>query len=484
MNLVDFAKGFTPSTLSPTGIDEAITYSLEYLRSANIPAPELSCCANTLGQYHSEMALIIFLYAVTIVSGKLESNSRLTARIVEAWPEIHKWLLYTFSDWIVRGKFIGRQKVDRIEGFRSIIPFLDAVCRVPDLREMVLRTAYDRQAIFTVLSFCWQMESEDWFVNPWKDDYTSAAGPLVMLTQADFDGGKPIPDDPTHDFFTMAAIATNLDPEGIARMTLGRLKDTASLPLGNMAPHIGILSTLGRQPSYSSALFAQHSLQDVIRILVDLTSAPYNPETAQEVEACIRPCLIYVLQSLLLGSNGSLAAEALRTECKTWQNAGKDGLDVSMRPQDIEFACDLAMFEIAAHCTEIAQVWKKEIPQRAPVVSVDFSVDSRGVIRVGEECFMNPPPTLWVPPGIDTESYFRATWEMETSKEIHDEHAVVCVFLPYGNRVQTHWSSIPINVKYAEGTVVERLIQTVEFLCSDLEEEVAGAEAAQVEEDK
>jgi hypothetical protein len=141
-----------------------------------------------------------------------------------------------------------------------------------------------------------------------------------------------------------------------------------------------------------------------------------------------------------------------------------DGLALPILPHDIEFGCDVAMFELRTHRVEIAKVWKKERPERTPVVSVDFTDDPKGRVLVGEEALANPPVFLGGPPGLDIPSYFKALWEAETSKEFHDEHVVVCIFLPHGPGLQTHWRWIPINPKYTEGTVVDRLIQTVEFL--------------------
>jgi hypothetical protein len=138
------------------------------------------------------------------------------------------------------------------------------------------------------------------------------------------------------------------------------------------------------------------------------------------------------------------------------------GLQLPIPPQDIDFASEVALAEVADHRAEIVKVWKEEMPHRTPVVSFDYTWDPKGVMRIGEDCLANPPPTLRGPPGFDIPAFFRAEWEAETSKEFHDEHAVICVFLPYGLIVQPHWIYIPIDPAYTEGTVVERLIQTVE----------------------
>ncbi|KAJ6561996.1 hypothetical protein B0H19DRAFT_91302 [Mycena capillaripes] len=127
------------------------------------------------------------------------------------------------------------------------------------------------------------------------------------------------------------------------------------------------------------------------------------------------------------------------------------GVEVPIRRQDIDFACDVAIRQVHGYRTEIAEVWEKEMPQRAPVVSVDFSMEPRGIMRVGEDCIDNPPPNLRAPPGIDVASHFRAVWEAETSKEIRDEHVVVWILLPYGDTVQAHWRHIPISPEYVRG---------------------------------
>ncbi|KAJ7679084.1 hypothetical protein DFH06DRAFT_1165655 [Mycena polygramma] len=591
--LVDFIREFTPSTLSAPEIDDAITHSLQYLRSVDIPARELSCCAHTLGQYHSEAALKCLIKVMA--SDQFKYNPYLVTRLVQAWPEIRAWLQYTFTNRITFGMFIDRQKQDRIEGYRSIIPFLQVVCRIPDLRELLLRTPSERQNMFLVLSFCWRMESEGWF--ELQEDYaqfTSAAIPLATLAQAHIDGKKS-----EDDFFPvlqLVAARAKLDPAKVASIALDRVKDPTSVPLSTLAAHIAMIRILGMSPSYSPALLAQNSIQNMIRILDELTSRDYDPTTAQEVEACIRPCLRYLSRSLVCSDGCSFVAQALHTgilpalmrsskwllpesdghvylqtvlevisvyaiypsvfwsfgptlkafakteeeaikqldptiqkdlmtmtavityrlamllpsanlncencgqpvnpfeaetscncdqcfmssycseacrtthwtnshreECKTLLDARKDGFTLPILLRDFEFGCDVAMVELRINRVEIANVWKRERPERTPVVSVDFTDDFKGRILVGEEALANPPPFLRGPPGLDLASYFRALWDAETSKEFHDEHVVVCIFLPHGPGLQTHWRWIPISPEYTEGTVVDRLINTVEF---------------------
>ncbi|KAJ6507859.1 hypothetical protein C8R47DRAFT_1099747 [Mycena vitilis] len=530
-----------------------------------------------------------------MASDQFQHNPYLVTRLVEAWPQIRAWLQYTFTNWITFGMFIDRQKLDRIEGYRSIIPFLQVVSRVPELRELLLRTPSERQNMFLVLSFCWRMESEGWF--ELQEDYaqfTSAAIPLATLAQAHIDGEN------SEDFFRvlqLVAARAKLDPANVASIALERVKDPTSVPPSTLAAHIAMIRILGMSPSYSPALLAQNSIQSILRILNELTSREYDPATAQEVVACIGPCLRYLSQSLVCSDGCSFVAHALQTgilpvlmrsskwlspdtdehvylqtvlevisvytiypsvlwpfvaalrpmaktedklleqiepailgdltmtsgvityrlamglpsaqlkcencgrpgnplatetacncnecfvssycsetcrtahwtkshseECKTLLNARKDGFALPILPRDIEFGCDVAMVELSVHRAEIVDAWKKERPERTPVVSVDFTDDFKGRILVGEEALANPPPFFRGPPGLDVASYFRALWDAETSKKFHDEHVVVCIFLPHGPGLQTHWRWIPISPAFTEGTVVDRLINTVEFL--------------------
>ncbi|KAJ6507848.1 hypothetical protein C8R47DRAFT_1315295, partial [Mycena vitilis] len=391
-------------------------------------------------------------------------------------------------------------------------------------------------------------------------------------------------------------------------MTMDRLKDIASLPLPALASHIAMLTVLGREPAYPPALFAHHSFQSVIQILESLTSDAHNPTTAEQVAACIQPCLMYLAQSIQAADGCSFVAEALRSdilavlfrssewiapdhpghiylaavlhlisvytiypsvfvpfmgvlskapddnedpkdlqnqdtdptqhrlkmavligilrylnqatikpdtaffkctnpecgeseidvlgdnypcsgcfmasycseacqkahwtdshkeECETRINARNGGIRPPILPQDIEYVCDVALAAVQASRGEIARVWKTEMPCRTPLVSVDYTQDLRGLMAIGEECLTTMPRPIGSPVLDSVE--FRATsmWEAERSKGFHDEHVLVGIFLPHGTGLQTHWRWIPISAEYTEGTVVERLIQTVEFLESD-----------------
>ncbi|KAJ7152318.1 hypothetical protein C8R43DRAFT_1127385 [Mycena crocata] len=118
------------STLSFEEVDETVTFALQYFRAANISASEKGCCSHMLGQCHARFALDCLAKIINSEHGR---NPYFVSRFASAWPDIYKWLLYNFKDWIARGKFIGRQEDDRIQGYLSIIPFLYHVIEgIPD----------------------------------------------------------------------------------------------------------------------------------------------------------------------------------------------------------------------------------------------------------------------------------------------------------------------------------------------------------------
>jgi hypothetical protein len=156
------------------------------------------------------------------------------------------------------------------------------------------------------------MESEGWFEMPQSHSpFTSAAAPLATLLQAHLDGKKS--KDDFFIVFQLVAASAKLDPPRVASMALGRVKDPASIPLATLAAHIGMIRILGLSSSYSPALLARNSIQDIIRILDELTSGEYDPTTAQEVQACIYPCLRYLSQSFVCSDGCSFVAQALHT---------------------------------------------------------------------------------------------------------------------------------------------------------------------------
>ncbi|KAJ7745698.1 hypothetical protein B0H16DRAFT_1855847 [Mycena metata] len=310
LELLDFTQKFDPSLRSSMQLEEAITYLLEHLRSANIPSLDMSCCAHTLGQYHSEMALACL--TKIIISGQLDANPHLTTRLAEAMPDIRAWIAYTYLDWIVNGRFIGRENKDRVEGFRSVVPFIDAACRMPHLREALVGNAHDRKGIHLLLSFCWQMESEPWFEEAdaaGHFPFISASSPIWTLLRSTIH--EKLITGEVIDTSNQLGFSPFRHLDDDAKAALRRLDDSASLPLPALAGHIGVLSALAHD--WPSGLLWQHSIGKVTRVLGEITSVPYRAETAEEVGRCIEPCLFYLCQCLKQSDGRSFVAEVLHS---------------------------------------------------------------------------------------------------------------------------------------------------------------------------
>ncbi|KAJ7490676.1 hypothetical protein FB451DRAFT_1220766 [Mycena latifolia] len=159
-------------------------------------------------------------------------------------------------------------------------------------------------------------------------------------------------------------------------------------------------------------------------------------------------------------------------ECQSMQEARRKGDVLPMLPEDFAYLFQFAMALVNRHRAEIVRVWKEEQPARTPLVSFDFSEDPNGVMRVGAEC-LETLPGRTAETGmfvqelgtvIDATWYFSARWKEIMARPVHDEDALVCVYLPHGKYVMPKWMFIRIDEEYLEdeGTVLEKLIKTVE----------------------
>jgi hypothetical protein len=119
------------------------------------------------------------------------------------------------------------------------------------------------------------------------------------------------------------------------------------------------------------------------------------------------------------------------------------------------------MSEVSRRRADIVRVWKAEMPERNPLVAFDYTVDPRGVMVVGQQCF-HTLPGGWKLPAEDTRDLLKCFWAQHTQKEFHREHIIVGIFLPRGEEFKEHCVWIGIDPQFTEGTVVERLIKTIE----------------------
>ncbi|KAJ7813436.1 hypothetical protein B0H13DRAFT_472197 [Mycena leptocephala] len=145
-----------------------------------------------------------------------------------------------------------------------------------------------------------------------------------------------------------------------------------------------------------------------------------------------------------------------------------DGRPLVMSQADADDIFQLAMAQVNQHRAEIARVWKEEGPTRTPLVSFDFTEDPAGVMVIGKRCLDTPPGKIaetgiYVPELktiVDGRVYFRSLWLETISRTVHDEDAILCVFLPQGDTPKGKWSCIGSHER--EGTVFERLVKRVE----------------------
>jgi hypothetical protein len=112
--------------------------------------------------------------------------------------------------------------------------------------------------------------------------------------------------------------------------------------------------------------------------------------------------------------------------------------------------------EVRRRKEEVVRVWKEEMPARTPVVSVNYFLDDpRGILIAGS-------PSKFPPQGYAEFQQVRDMWENVISQDIHREHVIIGAYLPHGTTGKLHFLWLGINDAYTEGTVVERLIKTVE----------------------
>ncbi|KAJ7456723.1 hypothetical protein B0H11DRAFT_2065091 [Mycena galericulata] len=292
--------------------DKDLTFLLQYLKSADIPPRDVSCCAHTLGLSHAQFSL--YSLALILRASQTEIRPPIphpVQRVVQSWPEIEKWIQYVFTDWIFRGKFLGQQEEDRARGFNAIIPFLMVASRVPELRELLLARGPNQMTTLLTLVGCWSIEAEEWFMkNKGYALHHSAAPPLSTLF-GDYLENEPAIRDAIDavfnapeiqsapalvDFFRafeMMGKVSRRSHADIARTALTLLRNP-SLPLHVLHAHLRMLNLIATVTEYCDALLAQHSIRHVTRTLSELTSRPYDYDTAPEVAQCIASCVRYL----------------------------------------------------------------------------------------------------------------------------------------------------------------------------------------------
>ncbi|KAJ6613555.1 hypothetical protein B0H10DRAFT_2222069 [Mycena sp. CBHHK59/15] len=568
--LVQFKDNIKPLELTADELDEKVSFLLQYLKASDIPHRDKGCCTHVLGQFHAHFSLCT-LADIAYVT-RPGTDSRFTTRMLEAWPDMRKWLEYTFENWVISPMFHDRTNSNRYHAFQTTIVSLRGFVKMPELCELMLADEGGK-GIFVMLGSWWLYEVEDEFKNAsMHNSSLTAAEPLLDL--GTFKGGSP------PEVFFGCILPSSQDAGRPARVALDRLGSYLTLDppdLYILDYHIRMLTTMNFALPYRHALLAQHSVRTTTRVLVSLTSGPYDDATAAHVARCISFCLEYLkcilpltdgfawttnavqiglLPAMLrcqtwLGDmpNGD-AQDALvellrllslytctrlfsgrwydpfdepensacwtdhgqsthldgipraggihakiqakidaqntfsscsgcfspsycspdcqkehwraghRVDCKAIKALRQEGRAPPMSAEDYDFATKVVIEEVTRRKDEVVRVWKEELPARTPVASLNYMMgpmgDPKGVLVAGS-------PSRFPPQGYVEFQEVRDMWENVISQDIHREHIIIGAYLPHGTTGKIHFLWMGINSAFTEGTVVERLIKTLEF---------------------
>ncbi|KAJ7628462.1 hypothetical protein FB45DRAFT_1028551 [Roridomyces roridus] len=147
-----------------------------------------------------------------------------------------------------------------------------------------------------------------------------------------------------------------------------------------------------------------------------------------------------------------------RAECRALRELRAEGKSATISEEDLAFSKNVVIEEVRRRKDEILKVWKEQVPEPVPVVSLNYFLDDpRGVLVVGA-------PSKHPPQGYAEHERVRDMWENVINQEEHREHIVVGAYLPNGSEGKLHFFSLDIDPRASEGTVVERLIKTVELM--------------------
>ncbi|KAF8208212.1 hypothetical protein K438DRAFT_318649 [Mycena galopus ATCC 62051] len=299
--LVKIKSDLKPLEMSPDEINEKATFLLQYIKASDIPPREKGCCTHTLGQFHAHFALCSLANISYLV--RPEPDSQFATRLVDAWPDVWKWLEYTFENWIISPLFRDQGNVNfRYHAFQTIIISLRSFIKIPAICERILAVEGGKK-VFVMLGSCWLYELEDEFKTAAKDDQAlTATEPLLDL--GTFKPGPP------PDAFFGCIMPSTQDTGKPARAALDHLAWYLTNPAPWSPPaifildyHIRMCHQMAAAFPYLHALLALHSVRTITRILVSLTAEPYDDTTAPGVALAIGSCLEF-LETVLPAADG------------------------------------------------------------------------------------------------------------------------------------------------------------------------------------
>ncbi|KAJ6588344.1 hypothetical protein B0H19DRAFT_203927 [Mycena capillaripes] len=285
--------------MTPDEIDKKVTFLLQYLKASDIPPRDKGCCTHVLGQFHAHFSLCSLANISYLV--RPEPDSQFVTRLVEAWPDMWKWLDYTFENWVISPVFRDSNNANRYHAFQTIIISLRSFIKIPALCERILATDGGKKA-FVMLGSCWLYEIEDEFKAASKDNqFLTATEPLLDL--GTFKPGPP------PDVFFGCIMPSTQDAGKPARVALDHLEwyltNTSWSPpaIFILDYHLRMATKMTIAVPYLNALLVQHSVRTITRILVSLTATPYDIATAPGIAQCIGSCLEY-LETTLPAADG------------------------------------------------------------------------------------------------------------------------------------------------------------------------------------
>ncbi|KAJ7057015.1 hypothetical protein C8F01DRAFT_1256952 [Mycena amicta] len=286
-----------PQQLSPDELDAKVTYCLQYLLASDVPPREKGRCTHVMGHIHANFALSMLAKISYILRPAVDSS--FVTRLVEAWPGIWKWLEYTFQNWIVRPMFfVSENETGRYNAIIMVVSSLRSFFKLPPICDLLLAEDGGKPA-YIILGSCWLFENEEDYKKASEDDrLLSAAEPLLDL--ATF---KPGP--PPEMFFGCILSSGSQDTRQPARVALDHLAWYLETPVPWSPPalflldyHLRMACTMTIARQYLHALLAEHSVRTVTRILVALTSTPYDELTATGTAQAITSALTFLEATL------------------------------------------------------------------------------------------------------------------------------------------------------------------------------------------
>ncbi|KAF7343418.1 MYND-type domain-containing protein [Mycena venus] len=293
--LVQLKTDLKPLDMTPDEITEKADFLLQYLKASDIPPRSKGCCTHVLSQFHAHFALCSLANISYLV--RPEPGSPFETRLLEAWPDIWKWLDYTFENWVISPLFRERDNANRYHAFQTIIVSLRSFIKIPAICERIL-AADGGKKTFVMLGSCWLYEIEDEFKAAAKNDlFLTATEPLLDL--GTFKPGAP------PDAFFGCIMPSTQDAGKPARVALDHLDWYLTNP-GPWSPpaifildyHLRMATKMAIALPYLYALLALHSVRTITRILYSLTAGPYDETTAPGVALAISSALEYLETNL------------------------------------------------------------------------------------------------------------------------------------------------------------------------------------------